>query len=118
MAAEGRRAAGRSTRGLRGAGCSAKPEPMMQISESAEQLLRRAGEDEEFRRLLIDNPKSAIARELGIDVPEDVHITVLPETPNHAFVVLPSGPAHPQQQIVTGIERLAAGLNAGSAYGI
>lgn len=74
-----------------------------------DRVLRRASEDEVFRRLLMDNPKSAIARELGIDAPEDVHVTVLPETPNHVFVVLPSGPAHPQQPVVTGVERLAAG---------
>lgn len=79
-----------------------------------DRVLRRATEDDEFRKLLIDNPKSAIARELGIDVPDGVHVTVLPESPNHVFVVLPSGPAHPQQPIMTGVERLASGV--GSAY--
>lgn len=83
-----------------------------------DRVLRRAVEDEEFRRLLMDNPKSAIARELGIDVPEGVHVTVLSESPNHIFVVLPSAPDHPQQPIVTGFERLASdrGLSV-PAYG-
>ena len=73
-----------------------------------DRVLRRAGEDEDFRRLLMDNPKSAIARELGIDVPEGLHVTVLPESPNHVFVVLPSGAVGSQQPPLTGLERLAA----------
>lgn len=80
-----------------------------------DRVLRRAADDEDFRRLLIDNPKSAIARELGIDVPEDVHVTVLPEGPKHVFVVLPTWPGEAQQPVVTGIERLAMGLGQ-SAY--
>lgn len=75
-----------------------------------DRVIRRAVEDEEFRRLLMDNPKSAIARELGIDVPEGVHVTVLPESSSHVFVVLPLGSDHPQQPIVTGLERLASGI--------
>lgn len=75
-----------------------------------DRVLRRAGTDEDFRKLLIDNPKSAIARELGIDVPDGVHVTVLPETPNHVFVVLPSGPTNPEHPVVTGVERLATGI--------
>ena len=79
-----------------------------------DRVLRRAGTDDDFRRLLMDNPKSAIARELGIDVPEGVHVTVLPEGPNHVLVVLPAGPTDPDKPILTGVERLAAGI--GSAY--
>jgi hypothetical protein len=52
-------------------------------------LLKRAATDPEFRRLLLDNPKSALARELGIDVPDHVHVTVLPETRDHLFIVIP-----------------------------
>jgi hypothetical protein len=87
-----------------------------------DRVLRRAGTDLDFRRLLIDNPKSAIARELGIDVPEDVHVTVLVEQPNHLYVVLPPISEANEAPVVTGIERLASGAGAysmgASAYGI
>jgi hypothetical protein len=76
-----------------------------------DRVLRRASTDEDFRRLLLDNPKSAIARELGIDVPDGVHVTVLPEGPNHVFVVLPPLSTDPQFPIVTGVERLAGGMD-------
>ena len=81
-----------------------------------DRVLRRAGEDRDFRRLLLDNPKSAIARELGIDVPEDVQVTVLHEHPNHVFVVLPSASDELQPSIMTGLERLSTGI--GQGYGV
>lgn len=52
-------------------------------------LTERASLDVDFRRALIDNPKSALARELGIDIPDDIHVTVLEESPNQHFIVLP-----------------------------
>jgi hypothetical protein len=75
-----------------------------------ERLLKRASSDLDFRRLLIDNPKSALARELGMDIPDHVHVTVLPESEDHLFIVIPplSGEAGS-----TGVAKLA---KSGSAY--
>jgi len=70
-----------------------------------ERLLGRAVTDLEFRRLLIDNPKSALARELGIDIPDDVHVTVLPESENHLFIIIPPLSS---EATVTGVERMAS----------
>lgn len=79
-----------------------------------ERVLRRASEDQDFRRLLIDNPKSAIARELGIDLPDGVHVTVIRETADQVFVVLPWSVEDFDGQVLHGVERLAFGV--GDAY--
>jgi hypothetical protein len=71
--------------------------------------------DEDFRRLLTDNSKSEIARELGIDIPYGVHVTVLRETVDQLFVVLPWNPGGSEESILSGIERLATGV--GDTYG-
>lgn len=87
-------------------------------SSIRDRVLRRAVADEDFRKLLLDNPKSAIARELGIDVPDDIHVTVLPEGPNHVFVVLPPLSTDSELPILTGVERLAGGLAGMPTYGM
>jgi hypothetical protein len=96
-----------------------------------ERILKRSASDIDFRRLLIDNPKSALARELGIDIPDDVHVTVLPESENHVFIVIPPlvtepgrkdmanlDPSSPESgesdELITGIDRLA--LRGPQAY--
>jgi len=80
-----------------------------------ERLLRRAATDGEFRRLLIDNPKSALARELGIDVPDHLRVTVLPEADDHLLIVIPPLSRSTEQILSTGLERLAS--HGVSAYG-
>jgi hypothetical protein len=81
-----------------------------------ERVLRRSAMDEDFRRSLSDNPKSAIARELGIDVPDEVHVTVLRETADQLFVVLPWNAVGSEENILSGVERLASGV--GITYGM
>jgi ethanolamine utilization microcompartment shell protein EutS len=56
-------------------------------------LAERASRDEEFRAELLANPKEVIAREFGIgEMPEDLAIHVIQETPNEIYIVLPSDP--------------------------
>ena len=78
-----------------------------------DRVLRRASEDEDFRRLLIDNPKSAIARELGIDVPDGLHLTVVRESADQIYVVIPWSPEDSDGQVRSGVERLVYGTGAG-----
>lgn len=81
-----------------------------------ERVLRRAADDEEFRRLLVDNPKSAIARELGIDVPDGMHVTVIRETPDQVYVVVPHKVENADEHILSGIERLVSRTGVGAGY--
>lgn len=53
------------------------------------QLLARAAQDLEFRSRLIADPKTVMA-ERGLNFPADIQITVLEETLNHYYFVLPA----------------------------
>lgn len=56
-------------------------------------LAERASRDEEFRAELLANPKEVIAREFGIgEMPEELTINVIQETPDEIYIVLPSDP--------------------------
>jgi len=55
-------------------------------------LIARAWEDDEFKQALLDDPKSAIADELGVELPGDLEIQVVEENPNMICLVLPVRP--------------------------
>ena len=55
-------------------------------------LITRALKDEEFKRELIANPKAVIESELGTKLPDELEITVLEETENTVYMVLPCNP--------------------------
>src|SRR5687768_4212471 len=56
------------------------------------ELIERAAKDEAFRRALLADPKGTIDRELGVQVPEGVALTVVEETPGSRYLVLPPRP--------------------------
>jgi hypothetical protein len=53
-------------------------------------IVARAWADEGFRERLKTDPRSAVAEETGVAVPESIAIEVLEETPERAYIVLPS----------------------------
>jgi hypothetical protein len=54
------------------------------------ELVERAAQDQDFRAELIRDPKNVIAREFDIqDMPEDLEIRVVEETPRELVIVLP-----------------------------
>jgi Nitrile hydratase, alpha chain len=53
-------------------------------------IVARAWADERFRERLKADPRAAVAEETGITVPESVALEVLEETPDKAFLVIPS----------------------------
>jgi hypothetical protein len=56
-------------------------------------LADRARRDEEFRAQLLSNPKAAISQQFGIgEMPEELVINVVQETPNEIFIALPADP--------------------------
>ena len=62
---------------------------MSQQNPIQEQVIAKAMKDETFRQELLSNPKAAIERELGINVPQDVTIAVHEDTPSTLHLVLP-----------------------------
>jgi hypothetical protein len=53
-------------------------------------IVARAWADEGFRERLKTDPRAAVSEETGIAVPESITIEVLEETPERAFIVLPT----------------------------
>ena len=62
-------------------------------------LVIRASEDEAFRALLLSDPKAAFRQELGRDLPADLKVTALEETPDELFLVLPLRPAELRRRL-------------------
>jgi hypothetical protein len=58
-----------------------------------EELITKATEDQEFRDQLKADPRVTVGHEFGSQIPEDFEITVLEETPKHAYIVLPVQPS-------------------------
>jgi hypothetical protein len=56
------------------------------------ELVERAMQDEAFRRELVSNPRGVLERELGVTIPEAVRISVLEESPQNLYLVLPPAP--------------------------
>ncbi len=50
--------------------------PLQSADDMRRQLTDRAISDEDFRSLLVSNPKDAISQELGVDLPEDIQVEV------------------------------------------
>lgn len=53
-------------------------------------IIARAWTDEAFRERLKADPRAAVAEETGVTVPQSISIEVLEETPDKAYLVIPS----------------------------
>ena len=57
---------------------------------SRQEIMSRAAEDKAFRDQLKSEPRQTLERELGGNLPDDIKITVLEETPKQVYLVLPA----------------------------
>jgi broad-specificity NMP kinase len=58
-------------------------------SDLEDRLVARAWADEEFRERLKADPRTAVAEETGITLPEAIEVEVLEETPEKGYLVIP-----------------------------
>ena len=65
----------------------------MTRNELEAKLVAHAWQEEAIKQELISNPRAAIEREFGQQVPESINIRVLEETGNTIYVVLPKKPS-------------------------
>ena len=65
---------------------------MRTASEMRARILSRAGEDGDFRARLIDDPKAAVAAEIGMTIPEGFNVVVHEDSATTAHLVLPPSP--------------------------
>ncbi len=69
-----------------------------QKKEKAYQLLiEKAVKDNDFREMLLDAPKATIASQLGVKIPDSIKFTVLEETSDTFYLVLPAK-TNPEKQ--------------------
>lgn len=52
-------------------------------------IIKKALKDPAFKQQLIADPRAAVARQLGMDLPPDVKISVIEESLDHFYIVLP-----------------------------
>lgn len=52
-------------------------------------IIKKAWEDESFKRELIENPKEALGRHFQLDIPEDLELKVLEEDQNMSYLIIP-----------------------------
>lgn len=58
-------------------------------AELWQRLVTRATNDSDFRAALKSDPKQTLEEEFDISLPEDAKITVLEESPDQQYIVLP-----------------------------
>jgi len=62
------------------------------------QLIAKAIKDEPFRKALVNDPKAILAREFGVEIPDNIKITVLQEETDHYYLVIPAArPSAPSE---------------------
>ncbi|MBO9540454.1 NHLP leader peptide family RiPP precursor [bacterium] len=61
-------------------------------SQLEAQLIAKAWEDEAFKHELMSSPRTVIARELGISLPEGLNVQVFDESNNSLVLVIPRNP--------------------------
>ena len=53
-------------------------------------IVQRSIGDDDFRRMLLEDPKAAVEQELGTRLPEGVQVRAVEETAQTIYLVLPS----------------------------
>jgi len=75
-------------------------------------IRERAISDPEFRQALVADPRSAMRAAFGLDLPEGVELSVLEESDNQLYLVLPPAKALSEQELAG----VAGGLRLGSSF--
>ncbi len=81
--------------------------------EAEKQLIAKAWKDAKFKQALIQNPREVISKEFGVEIPADISVKVLEETPSNLYLVLPAAPAFMEGGELSDVEleAIAGGAN-------
>ena len=77
--------------------------------ETENNLLEKAAQDANFRAKLISNTKAVIAEETGAQLPDNLKITVLEESANQYYLVLPLEAQESEELSEEALEAVAGG---------
>jgi hypothetical protein len=56
------------------------------------QIIAKAMENQTYRQQLLTNPTAIIGKEFGVEIPNNVKVTILEENTNNLYFVLPNTP--------------------------
>ena len=74
---------------------------MTTVTELKTRIMTRAGEDADFRALLIADPKAAISAEIGTTIPDGFDVVVHEDGATTAHLVLPPSPELTEAELQT-----------------
>jgi hypothetical protein len=74
--------------------------------EFERRVFELAATDADFRRALLDNPRQALSEKLQLELPGEVELKVLQETPTTFYLVLPVSPAEMSE---SDLEKISGG---------
>lgn len=84
---------------------------MEQARQTVEaRVLERAAKDPQFRDQLKHDARGTVSRDFGIQVPADISVEVVEETPSKVYLVLPASPPQRGQELsAQDLEAVAGG---------
>ena len=80
---------------------------MTTATELRSRILSKAAEDDDFRALLVADPKAAISSEIGTEIPEGFDVVVHEDSATTAHLVVPPSPALTEAEL----EMVAGGVS-------
>ena len=85
---------------------------MTTATELRSRILSKAAEDDDFRALLVADPKAAISSEIGTEIPEGFDVVVHEDSATTAHLVVPPSPALTEAEL----ETVAGGVSNYAGY--
>ena len=85
-----------------------------QFSEIRAKIIARAWKDPEFKKRLIQNPKAAL-KEMGVQIPDNVKITIVEDKNNSYTFVLPTAATSSKEELTEKELGMIAGGAAGTS---
>lgn len=84
-----------------------------------DQVMERSVKDEAFRQQVLSNPRQVLAEEYGVNIPANVSIQIVEDTPNSVHLVLPpKAQIGRMQELSDGeLEAVAGGMWSIKVYG-
>lgn len=71
----------------------------MSLESLKVQIIKKAWEDPAFKKSLLSEPKKAIREAFGIDIPADIELKVVEESPKSYYLTLPPKPEDIQKDV-------------------